>query len=530
MPFMADHYLGPIELQGTERERDGLADFDARLFLDPALAESETASVMEQADFLRYLGPSPRPLKGIHAALGFGSSAIGEEATMIAVPDALHRGWSQTKPYPKLPDVESTPLPRPAWWHFLECSPAPKVPLAREPDTSQFLDCSIRVVRRPELSVSNTGPGQAETHLLIWTSLGAGATYILEEATHPDFADAGTIYTGTEESITVYGRSPGIYYYRVRAEEGGNTSDWSNGVPVQISATPPRQQVPVRDYSPETLLAVQRSLLRMCAARGDLFGVLALPEHYREDAAIAHVSSLRASRISGQLTGGATVNPLGYGEATDLSYAAIYHPWLIGWDTDRKNTLRRAPPDGAACGILARRALSRGAWIAPANETMEGVVALTPAIKPERRLDLQDRQINLVRQEPRGFLALSADTLGDDPDLRPINVRRLMILLRRLALRLGATYVFEPNDESLASQVERGFEALLSDLFVRGAFKGATPAESYQVVTGSSLNTSRSRDEGRFLVELRVAPSLPMTFLTIRLVQTGDRIAVAEGR
>ena len=42
-------------------------------------------------------------------------------------------------------------------------------------------------------------------------------------------------------------------------------------------------------------------------------------------------------------------------------------------------------------------------------------------------------------------MVLSADTLSDDPDLRPINVRRLLILLRRLALRLGATYVFEPQ-------------------------------------------------------------------------------------
>jgi hypothetical protein len=49
-------------------------------------------------------------------------------------------------------------------------------------------------------------------------------------------------------------------------------------------------------------------------------------------------------------------------------------------------------------------------------------------------------------------------------------------------------------------------------------------------VTDETLNTPQSTDLGRFIVELRVAPSLPMTFLTVRLVQTGDLGLVTEGR
>jgi phage tail sheath protein FI len=180
--------------------------------------------------------------------------------------------------------------------------------------------------------------------------------------------------------------------------------------------------------------------------------------------------------------------------------------------------------------VMSARALARGAWIAPANEAMRGPVALTPPIKSERWLDLQASQINIIRQDARGFMSMSADTLSDDDDLRPINVRRLLSLLRRLALRLGATYVFEPNDLSFRRLVQRGFEAMLGEMFVRGAFAGATPQTSFQVVTGNSLNTPQSMEQGRFIVELRVAPSLPMTFMTIRLVQTGDRTAVLETR
>jgi phage tail sheath protein FI len=109
-------------------------------------------------------------------------------------------------------------------------------------------------------------------------------------------------------------------------------------------------------------------------------------------------------------------------------------------------------------------------------------------------------------------------------------VRRLLILLRRLALRRGAAYVFEPNSDTFRRLVQRGFEAMLDSMFMQGAFAGGTPDTSFQVVTDTSLNTPQSVEQGRFIVELRVAPSLPMTFLTIRLVQNATNGSVTEVR
>jgi phage tail sheath protein FI len=71
---------------------------------------------------------------------------------------------------------------------------------------------------------------------------------------------------------------------------------------------------------------------------------------------------------------------------------------------------------------------------------------------------------------------------------------------------------------------------MLDGMFERGAFAGASAATSYQVVTDTSLNTPQSVDLGRFIIELRVAPALPMRFLTIRLVQTSDRTHALEVR
>ena len=256
--------------------------------------------------------------------------------------------------------------------------------------------------------------------------------------------------------------------------------------------------------------------------------MLSLPEHYRETLTLDHVSTLKLTPERTPPTEG--VAPLGYGEQRAFSYGAIYHPWLVGREENRFNELRRTPPCGALTGLLAHRANRRGPWIAPANELLRDVVTLFPPILAERRLNLQQAQINLIRQEPRGFLSLSADTLSDDEDFRPINVRRLLMLIRRMALRLGATYVFEPQSDTFRRLVERGFNAMLDQMFVRGAFGGPTPATSYQVVTDDSLNTPQSMDQGRFIVELKVRPSLPLTFLTVRLVQSGDRGLVTEGR
>ena len=165
--------------------------------------------------------------------------------------------------------------------------------------------------------------------------------------------------------------------------------------------------------------------------------------------------------------------------------------------------------------------------MAPANEALRQILALHNAAAPPRWQALQDARINVLRQTPRGFMVLAADTLAGDEDLRPISVRRLMQLLRRVALRLGAGYVFEPHDAVFRRAVQRGFEALLADLYQRGALAGETAAQAFQVVTGESLNTRVSTDAGRFIVELRVAPSRPMAFLTLRLTQTSDGISLS---
>jgi hypothetical protein len=521
MGFVPENFLPAVKLPGTSLERDGLAEFDANLFLDPDLKEASLNDLLSRADFLRYLSEHPRPLKGIHAALAL------EEVTVVAVPDAVHRGWEKAELGQAPPARRSAPFPRPEWWHFLDCAALDKPPLVRRPPLGNFLDCDIEVIERPSLTTLSD-VNESGTYTIVWASTVVGAKFVLEESTARDWSASAVVYTGEAARYTLYGRRPGDYYYRVRATNAKGTSDWSNGVAVRVAPPNNWQLSDEADYTNAALLPVQRALVRMCAARGDLLAVLSLPLHYREDKTLEHISLLKTTQE--RAPGSDNSVRLNDDETAAFSYAAIYHPWLTGRDARRFDLFRDTPPDGAACGILARRANARGAWIAPANELFNGVVALTPPIVRHRWLDLQLAQLNLIRQEPRGFLALNADTLSDDEDLRLVNVRRLLILLRRLALRHGATYVFEPNSAAFRRLVQRGFESMLDRMFLRGAFAGKTADTAYQVVTSESVNTRQSIEQGRFIVELRVAPSQPLTFMTIRLVQTGDRGFVTEAK
>lgn len=531
MPALHENFLGAARLPGSALERDGLADFDASLFLDPDLLTATTNDLMPRADILRYTGSATRPLRGIHAALSV------EEVTIICAPDAVQRGWSRAgREAPPAP-ARSEPFARPEWWTFLDCRKhGARIPRVHRPLRSQFLACTVRVVERPRLR-ADAAESESGTFTLAWEWGPPAAEFppvefVLEESGSPDWVASTVIYAGTDRSFTHYGRTAGDYYYRVRAAvKGANeTSDWSAGVVVRVTAGRRWQSKSEAEYDAGALVAVQRALLRMSAARADLLAVLSLPGHYREDAALRHVEALTKTQGEGARSAGG-VEPLHGGETTAPSYGALYHPWLVAREgAGGGRALRQTPPDGAACGLLARRALTRGAWIAPANEPLAGVVALEPRIGRDRRLDLQLAQVNVVRQEPRGFLVMNSDTLSRDEELREIGVRRLLILLRRLALRHGSAYVFEPNSRQFRRLVERGFESLMDQMFLRGAFAGATPAASYQVVANDTVNTRQSVDLGRFIVELRVAPSRPMTFLTIRLVQTAESGFVTEVR
>jgi hypothetical protein len=551
---------------GTALDRDGLASDQAiDLFIDSRLADSNVSTLLQDAFYWQYQAPQPSRLRGIHAILSV------DEPSLLAVPDAVHRGWRPSAPQGgtlKAPKVAiSTPndagqytvswsaVSGAAGYQLQESSDSQFAAGATSRDmgsalsltltstaqcpsvffyrvgaygtaglgawsatqqvllgSGDFFICAEPTLQAPELCLHKEG----SRIVLEWTpGPGTADAFTLQIASDPRFQTARLLYQGTQTTVE-YWNSPGpACWFRVAATRGSQSSPWSNTAATTPEAVSPWEVIPTSESTAALLTTLHVAMLRIAAARGDMVTVLSLPSHYHKTDAIDYVNQLtQQARDTDRM----------------LSYGAVYHPWLIARDPvgPPPQSLLEVPPDGAVCGLIAARSLAVGAWIAPANLSLSNVVDLDPALEPDAPLAFASAAINLVALQPDGFLITGQFTLMDDPDLQSLNVRRLLILLRRLALREGNRYVFENVGPALQRQVTRQFEQWMQLLLMRGAFAGLSAEDSYRVSTGSSVNPATSLDEGRFVIELQVAPSQPMRFLTVRLVQSGGEISLQE--
>jgi hypothetical protein len=272
--------------------------------------------------------------------------------------------------------------------------------------------------------------------------------------------------------------------------------------------------VPEPQYETSGLLKIQLAAAKLAAARGDMVAVLGLPKHYR----LSEIGPYQQQLMVGlQLVGDTTA-----------SYVALYHPWLV----NREDTgdLIHTHPAGGVCGVIAARSLARGAWVAPANEVLPGTLATVPNFQSEDEFALYSHGINPIRQSARGFVLWGEHTQSAELELEDLNVRRLLILLRRIALTEGQTYVFAPNSPAFRRRIQQQFEQLLGRLYSLGAFAGDSPSAAYRVAIDETVNPANRVEQGQLVVELRVAPSQPLTFMTVRLVQLeGGDLTLQEG-
>ena len=70
-------------------------------------------------------------------------------------------------------------------------------------------------------------------------------------------------------------------------------------------------------------------------------------------------------------------------------------------------------PDGRVCGVIARRARQRGAWVAPANDVLVNVIDLTQDLAGTAQDELYQLGVNIIQPAARGYLVSGAHTLSD---------------------------------------------------------------------------------------------------------------------
>ncbi len=503
MPWVItdDDLIGPDVGQVGD---DDLDTFEASAFLDEGIVRdnmygSPSSSALMAAALDRYYVQNIR-LRGLYSLM------FEDEVALVCVPDAVHRGWERDT-------AARAPIISP--------SVAPPPGLEPCPPVGPFVDC----LQPPTVSNVDpaTGPTTGGTRVTVTGTgftLGTGTRVNFGKSPSRDVHVIGNTKLSCESPVA--GSAGAVKVEVVNAKGSGSKA---NAFTYTEQSTEPAlpDLTSVADFDRHPLLAIHRALIGFCQARADVVGILTLPLHFEKRECIEWQETLRQNL--GLPRRGSLFDDVR--DIADLSYAAVYHPWLLMSDASSPDRLQRVPADGAVCGMMAAREHARQVWVAPANEPLQGVLGLVPSFCTDDWAELFDLQFNLIRPEPKDFRTMSAHTLSDERALLQVSVRRLMILLRKAVLDRGMDFVFETNHERFREGVRVAFLNLLRFMFERGAFSGPTPETAYRVVTDASVNPPQSIEQGRFVAQIQVAPSQPMEFITVLLTRTGEGLLQA---
>lgn len=509
LPEIVDE-ADPAQLRPPEQGRAGsndLSTFDVSVFYDRYLAPPGAASasgpgeshrtLMQTAFDLHYV--QGRELRGLHSLLFL------DEVAVVAAPDACHDPWQ-----PGVPEAVPAP-PRPA-------PPDLEPPC---PPAADFAACN----RPPVIHEVEPYYGRADVETAVIVrgeGFSSSSTMKVFFGMRP--AEGLQVLSSQELAATAPpGVRPGPVDVVVQNPQGSDLlaggftyTNPSTAPPLPV-VVPPGLDDPVED---QPFLTAHQALAIFCQARGDATCLLSLPRSYGVSRSIEWLQTLRRRLGLPDLGEGFAFDEPE--EIADLSYAAVYHPWLLVADAQAADRVRSVPPDGAIAGLIAARERERQAWIAPANLPLQEVLGLSLVFSDDDWAELFARRFNLVRSEASGFYPMSAHTLSGERAQLQLSVRRLLILLRKAALQLGMDFVFMPNHELFRQGVRVVLEDFLRFLFQRGAFAGRSEAESFRVITDDSVNPPQSVDQGRLVVVIQVAPSQPLEFVTVQLLRSGE--------
>jgi phage tail sheath protein FI len=193
--------------------------------------------------------------------------------------------------------------------------------------------------------------------------------------------------------------------------------------------------------------------------------------------------------------------------AINNSYGAVYFPWLQVFSVADGVFKWMDPTIFAARQMVFTDSVSEP-WFAPAGYSRG---RLTKPVAVEVKLNEGDRSalysggnvINpIVNFDQDGIMIFGQRTAQrTSTALDRINVRRLMIALRKMLLRANRQFTFEPNDVTTWEQIRVLTEATLEDIRRR---RGIT---DYKVVCDETTNTPARIDRNELWCKVILVPT-----------------------
>tara|TARA_R100000231_G_scaffold6169_1_gene9202 strand:+ start:774 stop:2762 length:1989 start_codon:yes stop_codon:yes gene_type:complete len=191
--------------------------------------------------------------------------------------------------------------------------------------------------------------------------------------------------------------------------------------------------------------------------------------------------------------------------ALNSSYAAVYWPHVQVFNAFAGAEQFYDPSIFAARQYVFTDAVS-DPWFAPAGFRRG---RLTKPTDTELKLNQGDKDslyanaINPITNDPStGITIFGQKTTQRAPTaLDRVNVRRLMIYIRKVLLELGKPFQFEPNDQFTWELVEESINPFLDDLLARRAIlEGAVKCDS-------TTNTPARVDRNELWVSVTIKPT-----------------------
>jgi phage tail sheath protein FI len=198
-------------------------------------------------------------------------------------------------------------------------------------------------------------------------------------------------------------------------------------------------------------------------------------------------------------------DPTARESALNSSYAAVYWPWVQVFNAFAGADEWYDPAIFAARQCVFTDSVSEP-WFAPAGVRRGRLTKPTNTeviVNQGDRDALYSNSINPITNDPTlGITIFGQRTTQRAPTaLDRVNVRRLMIYVRKTLLELGKPFQFEPNDQFTWEQVEDAINPFLSDLLARRAIlEGA-------VKCNSETNTPARVDRNELWCSVTIKPT-----------------------
>jgi hypothetical protein len=266
-----------------------------------------------------------------------------------------------------------------------------------------------------------------------------------------------------------------------------------------------------------TVDALTTHMVDVCGERADALALIDLANIYIP-AHEAYQSS-KVNRIGTTPTNAATAL---LDRRLDSSYGATFYPWVQTRDA-ATGMLLWVPPTVAMAGVLASSQAASDVWFAPAGFNRGGlsdgaagipVTAVTERLTSKERDTLYEARINPIASFPNsGIVVFGQKTLqASQSALDRINVRRLVIYLKKQISILSTEVLFEQNVQATWNRFKSLIEPLLANTKVNF---GIT---EYRLILDESTTTDDLIDQNILYAKIMVKPARAIEYIAIDFV------------